>query len=344
LSCAEGIIGSLYQGALAFDKLEVDLTGIEKPNTKIMLNLANPEMAFKLSQLPNDGVGLARLEFIINTTIGIHPHALLDFDQLDRPIRKQIQKKIVGYNSPVDFYVSRLSEGIATIAAAFYPKQVIVRMSDFNSNEYSALIGGDLYEPKEANPMIGYRGAYRYPSKMFHDCFALECRAIREVREAMGLNNVDIMIPFVRTVNELEQVLNLLKKEGLKRGEGGLKIMVMCEIPANAVLADKFLALCDGYSIGSNDLTQLTLGMDRDAGLKGGDERNEAVLKMMEMSIEASKRLGKYIGICGQAPSDFPEITEWLVKHGIDSMSLNPDSLLRMTQVVLNVETKTASK
>lgn len=340
LSCAEGDVGRIYQGELAFEKSEIDLTGLEKPKTKIMLNLANPEIAFKVSQLPNDGVGLARLEFIINTAIGVHPHALLDYDTLDRDLKKEIHDKIAGYDSPSDFYIRRLSEGVATIAASVYPKPIIVRMSDFKSNEYRSLLGGSLYEPIEDNPMIGFRGAYRYPSQAFHDSFALECAAMKKVREDMGLDNVNIMIPFVRTLHEQEEVLKLMEEEGLKRGENGLKIMIMCEIPANALLADKFLEHCDGFSIGSNDLTQLTLGMDRDAGMKGGDERNEAVLIMMKMAIDACKKAGKYVGICGQAPSDFPEITEWLVEQGIESMSLNPDSLLRMTKVVLETEAK----
>lgn len=342
LSCAEGDEGRIYQGELAFEKTEVDLTGLEKPKTKIMLNLANPEIAFKVSQLPNDGVGLARLEFIINTAIGVHPHALLDYDTLDRDLKLEIHDKIAGYDSPSDFYIRRLSEGVATIAAAVYPKPIIVRMSDFKSNEYRSLLGGSLYEPLEDNPMIGFRGAYRYPSKAFHDSFALECAAMKKVREDMGLDNVNIMIPFVRTLHEQEEVLKLMAEEGLVRGEKGLKIMIMCEIPVNALLADKFLEHCDGFSIGSNDLTQLTLGMDRDAGMTGGDERNEAVLIMMKMAIEACKKAGKYVGICGQAPSDFPEITEWLVEQGIESMSLNPDSLLRMTKVVLETEAKLA--
>jgi pyruvate,water dikinase len=340
LSCAEGDVGRIYQGELPYKKSEVDLTGLKKPKTKIMLNLANPEIAFKVSQLPNDGVGLARLEFIINTSIGIHPHALLDYDTLDRELKREIHDIIAGYDSPTDFYIRRLSEGVATIAASVYPKPVIVRLSDFKTNEYRSLLGGSLYEPVEDNPMIGFRGAYRYPSKAFHKSFALECAALKKVREDMGLDNVSIMIPFVRTLNEQEEVLKLMAEEGLKRGENGLKVMIMCEIPANALLADKFLEQCDGFSIGSNDLTQLTLGMDRDAGMTGGDERNEAVLIMMKMAIDACKKSGKYIGICGQAPSDFPEITEWLVEQEIDSMSLNPDSLLRMTKVVLETEAK----
>jgi pyruvate,water dikinase len=342
LACAEGDVGQLYEGHLSFDKDEADLSALKKPNTKIMLNLANPDIAFKVPHLPNYGLGLARLECIINTSSGIHPHALLDYPKLDRETRKKIDERIAGYDSPTDFYVRRLSEGVGTIAAAVYPKQIIVRMSDFKSNEYRCLLGGDMYELNEENPMIGFRGAYRYPSKIFRECFALECAAIKQVREEMGLDNVDIMIPFVRTVDELKEVLVLLEEEGLRRGEKGLKVMIMCEIPANALLADDFLSYCDGFSIGSNDLTQLTLGMDRDAGMKGGDERNEAVLKLMKMAIEACKKNGKYIGICGQAPSDFPEITEWLVEQGIESMSLNPDSLLRMTKVVLDTETKLA--
>ena len=344
VSCAEGDVGRLYQGELEYEKTEIDLSGLGKPKTKIMLNLANPEIAFKVSQLPNDGVGLARLEFIINTAIGVHPHALLDYHKLDRETRKQIHEKVAGYDSPTDFYVRRLSEGIGTIAAAVYPKPIIVRMSDFKSSEYRSLIGGSLYEPLEDNPMIGFRGAYRYPSKAFHDSFALECVALKKVREEMGLDNVHIMIPFVRTLHEQEDVLTLLAEEGLKRGEHGLKVMIMCEIPANALLAEQFLEHCDGFSIGSNDLTQLTLGMDRDAGMKGGDERNEAVLIMMKMAIDACKKAGKYVGICGQAPSDFPEITRWLVEQGIESMSLNPDSLLRMTQVVLETEAELAGE
>jgi len=247
---------------------------------------------------------------------------------------------MAGYGAPVDFYTRKLAEGIATIAAAVYPKPVIVRLSDFKSNEYAALLGGSQYEPHEENPMIGFRGAYRYPSKAFAEAFALECHAIQSVREDMGFDNVQIMIPFVRTVNEELQVLAILEKHGLKRGVNGLQVMLMCEVPANALLADQFLAHCDGFSIGSNDLTQLTLGMDRDAGMSGGDERNEAVLALMQMAIRACKRHGKYVGICGQAPSDFPEITRWLVEQGIDSMSLNPDSVLPMIQVVLETEAR----
>jgi pyruvate,water dikinase len=338
VSCAEGDVGYVYEGLLPFNKTQIDLTGLAKPHTKIMLNLANPDMAFEVCKLPCEGVGLARLEFIIATQIGVHPNALLDFDKLDRPLKKQIREKMAGYASPTDYYVMRLAEGIATIAAAVYPKPVIVRMSDFKSNEYAQLLGGKDYEPHEENPMIGFRGAMRYPAKSFAPSFALECQGIRRVREEMGLDNVRIMIPFVRTLEEADDVLAVLESNGLKRGEHGLQVVFMCEIPANAILADKFLQRCDGFSIGSNDLTQLTLGMDRDAGLKGGDERNEAVLALMEMAIQAAKRHGKYIGICGQAPSDFPEITRWLVSQGIESISLNPDSVLAMTQIVVQTE------
>ncbi len=340
VSCCEGDVGYIYEGLLPFEKSQIDLTHLGKPKTKIMLNLANPDMAFEVCKLPCEGVGLARLEFIINTGIGVHPNALLNYDKLDRQTKKQIHDKMAGYPSPTDFYVMRLAEGVGTIAAAVYPKPVIVRMSDFKSNEYAQLLGGRDYEPKEENPMIGFRGAYRYPSKAFAESFGLECKAIRKVREEMGLDNVKIMIPFVRTLNEADDVLGILAKNGLGRGEKGLQVVFMCEIPSNALLADQFLEKCDGFSIGSNDLTQLTLGMDRDAGMTGGDERNEAVLKLMDMAIKACKKHGKYVGICGQAPSDFPEITRWLVEQGIESMSLNPDSVLPMTQVVLETEKK----
>jgi len=339
-SCAEGDVGYVYEGKLPFEKSQIDLTGLGKPKTKIMLNLANPDMAFEVCKLPMEGVGLARLEFIIATGIGVHPNALIDYDKMDRGIRKQIHEKMAGYPSPTDYYVMRLAEGVGTIAASVYPKPVIVRMSDFKSNEYAMLLGGKDYEPHEENPMIGFRGAYRYPSKSFAESFGLECKAIKHVREVMGLTNVKIMIPFVRTLGEADEVLSILAKNDIKRGDNGLEVICMCEIPANALLADQFLEKFDGFSIGSNDLTQLALGMDRDAGMTGGDERNEAVLKLMEMAITACKKAGKYIGICGQAPSDFPEITRWLVEQGIESMSLNPDSVLPMTQVVLDTEKK----
>jgi pyruvate,water dikinase len=287
-------------------------------------------------------VGLARLEFIINNAIRIHPRALLEYDQQDAALRAQIDPLITGYPDARSFYIDRLAEGVGTIAAAFFPKPVIVRMSDFKSNEYAALIGGTHYEPTEENPMIGFRGASRYPSEQFAACFALECAAMRQVREVMGLSNVALMIPFVRTVVEAQQVLALMAEQGLKRGERDLKIYMMCEIPANALLAGEFLEHFDGFSIGSNDLTQLTLGVDRDSGIVTGfDERNAAVLKLMEMAITACRERGKYIGICGQAPSDYPEITRWLVEHGIESISLNADSVLHMTRLVLDVETAT---
>ena len=341
VSCAEGDTGLVYEGAQAFEIEEVNLSNLGKPKTKIMLNLGNPEQAFEISRLPCDGVGLARLEFIINNTIRVHPRALLDVQSLHEDVQLQIERLTAGYASPRQFYIDRMAEGVGTIAAAFYPRPVIVRMSDFKSNEYAQLIGGESFEPKEENPMIGFRGAYRYPSEEFAECFAMECEAIKQVRDTMGLDNVALMIPFVRSVDEGQRVLALMEKNGLKRGEHGLKIYVMCEIPANALLADDFLEHFDGFSIGSNDLTQLTLGVDRDSGLVTGvDERNPAVLKLMEMAIEACQRHGKYIGICGQAPSDFPEITEWLVERGIGSISLNPDSVLRMTQVVLDMEKK----
>jgi pyruvate,water dikinase len=342
VSCAEGDAGYVYEGILPFECSEIAIEQLAKPNTRIMLNLANPDMAFEVSRLPNDGVGLARLEFIIASHIGVHPRALLDFAALPRDLQRKIRLRMAGYGGPVDFYTRKIAEGVATIAAAVYPKPVIVRLSDFKSNEYAALLGGSRYEPKEENPMIGFRGAYRYPSETFAEAFALECHAIKSVREEMGLDNVQIMIPFVRTVSEELQVLAILERHGLKRGVNGLQVMLMCEIPANALLADQFLAHCDGFSIGSNDLTQLTLGMDRDAGMSGGDERNEAVLALMQMAIQACKRQGKYVGICGQAPSDFPEITRWLVEQGIDSMSLNPDSVVPMIQVVLETEARLA--
>jgi pyruvate,water dikinase len=339
VSCCEGDTGFIYEGTLPFTRNELDLGALERPKTDIMLIVGNPGQAFSHAQLPNDGVGLARLEFIINNSIGIHPRALLEYDGLDPEIQDQIDPRTTGYDNPRDFYVERLAEGVGTIAASFYPKPVIVRMSDFKSNEYAALIGGDNFEPHEENPMLGLRGASRYYSDDFAESFALECAAMKKVREEMGLTNLKLMLPFVRSVDEEVDALKLMEKNGLKRGENGLEIMIMCEIPANALLADEFLEHCDGFSIGSNDLTQLTLGVDRDSGqLTRFDERNEAVLALMEMAIKACKKQGKYIGICGQAPSDFPEITRWLVERGIDSISLQPDSILPMTKLVLEVE------
>ena len=339
VSCAEGDIGYVYDGLRKFTVERIDLSGQERPRTKIMMNVGNPDQAFEHSRLPNDGVGLARLEFIINNSIRIHPRALLEYTTLDEDTRHQIDRIIAGYPDGRSFYIERLAEGVGTIAAAFHPKPVIVRMSDFKSNEYASLIGGGRFEPREENPMIGFRGAGRYYSEEFAPCFELECAAMKTVRETMGLDNVELMIPFVRTVEEARRVMELLESMGLKRGENGLKVHMMCEIPSNALLADAFLDHFDGFSIGSNDLTQLTLGVDRDSGMVTGfDERDAAVGRLMEMAIAACLRRGKYVGICGQAPSDYPELTRWLVGQGIGSISLNPDSVLPMTQVVLEVE------
>ena len=339
VSCVEGDTGFVYEGLLPCSSERVDLSGLERPQTNIMLIVGNPVQALEFAAFPNDGVGLARLEFIINSSIGIHPRALLEHTHLPDDIQQQIAGRIAGYTSPRDFYIDRLAEGVGTIAAAFYPKPVTVRLSDFKSNEYAALLGGAGFEPHEENPMIGFRGASRYQSEAFAECFALECAAMRKVREEMGLDNLELMIPFARTVVEVQQVLEMMAREGLRRGDNGLKIKLMCEIPANAVLASQFLEHCDGFSIGSNDLTQLTLGVDRDSGLLTGyDERNEAVTVLMGMAIKACQAAGKYVGICGQAPSDFPEVTRWLVEQGIESISLNPDSILKMTGVVLDIE------
>ncbi len=339
ISCVEGDTGFVYEGKLPYTSERVNLKGLERPRTSVMLIVGNPVQALEFAALPNDGVGLARLEFIINNSIGIHPRALLEYWSLTDEEREQIDARVAGYATPRDFYIERLAEGVGTIAAAFYPKPVTVRMSDFKSNEYAALLGGHQFEPTEENPMIGFRGASRYYSMAFAECFALECAAMVRVRKDMGLDNLELMIPFARTVDEVQQVLSLMAQHGLRRGENGLKIKLMCEIPANAVMARQFLELCDGFSIGSNDLTQLTLGVDRDSGiLSGYDERNPAVLALMELAISACRKQDKYIGICGQAPSDFPEITRWLVEQGIESISLNPDSVLKMTRVVLDIE------
>ena len=339
VSCVEGDIGYVYEGKLPFTSEQIDFGNLQRPETDLMLIVGNPVQALEHAAFPNDGVGLARLEFIISTSIGIHPRALLEPDKLPADVRRQIDDRIAGYASPREYYIDRLAEGVGTIAAAFYPKPVIVRMSDFKSNEYAALLGGEGFEPKEENPMIGLRGASRYHSEGFAECFALECAAMKQVREDMGLDNLELMIPFARTIDEVQQVMDLMARHGLKRGDDGLKIKLMCELPANAVLAEQFLEHCDGFSIGSNDLTQLTLGVDRDSGLLTGfDERNEAVIALMGMAIKACHAAGKYVGICGQAPSDFPEITRWLVEQGIDSISLNPDSVLKMTGVVLEME------
>ncbi|PXF32697.1 phosphoenolpyruvate synthase [Pokkaliibacter plantistimulans] len=330
VSCAEGDTGRVYKGHLNFELKTNSIDSMPGLPFKIMMNVGNPDRAFDFSSLPNEGVGLARLEFIINRMIGVHPKALLNLDEQPREVRQAIDKRIAGYGSPVDFYVSKLVEGISTLAAAFAPKKVIVRLSDFKSNEYENLIGGSRYEPGEENPMLGFRGASRYISDNFRDCFELECRALKQVRDVMGLTNVEIMVPFVRTVGEASRVIDLLAENGLKRGENGLRVIMMCELPANALLADEFLEYFDGFSIGSNDLTQLTLGLDRDSGIIAHlfDERNEAVKKLLAMAIQACKRNNKYIGICGQGPSDHPDLARWLMQQGIDTVSLNPDSVL----------------
>lgn len=330
LSCAEGSRGYIYQGQLPFTIEQQTVAPQQTTAIKTMVNIGNPDLAFSTSLVPNDGVGLARMEFIINHTIGIHPKALLEYSHLPKKMQSLIKHKSHGYESPKAFYIQKLAEGIGTIAAAFYPKPVIVRFSDFKSNEYATLIGGEQFEPKEENPMIGFRGAVRYPSEQFRDCFAMECAAIRQVREVMGLDNVILLIPFARTVAECRLVIELLNQEGLRRGEHGLKIYLMCEVPSNALLADQYLDLVDGFSIGSNDLTQLTLGIDRDSPLAGNyDARDDAVKTLIKMAIEACNRQGKYIGICGQAPSDFPEFAQWLIDEGINSISLNPDSIFQ---------------
>ncbi|GAB3266467.1 phosphoenolpyruvate synthase [Chitinimonas naiadis] len=331
VSCAEGDTGNIYEGKLEIEIIDLKLDSMPKSPVKLMMNVGNPELAFDFSHLPNEGVGLARLEFIINRMIGIHPKALLAYPNLPWDLKQQVDERIGGYASAVDFYVEKLVEGIATLAAAFYPKKVIVRMSDFKSNEYSNLIGGQNYEPHEENPMIGFRGASRYISESFRDCFELETRAIKKVRNEMGLTNVEVMIPFVRTLDEARKVVELLKEQGLERGRDGLRLIMMCEIPSNAILADQFLEHFDGFSIGSNDMTQLTLALDRDSGgpiASLFDERNEAVKAMLSMAIKACRAQGKYIGICGQGPSDHPDFAKWLVEQGIETVSLNPDTVV----------------
>lgn len=330
VSCAEGDTGLVYEGLLDFDVQANDIESMPDLPFKLMMNVGNPDRAFDFAAIPGDGVGLARLEFIINRMIGIHPKALLNMDSLDEDIKAKITKRIGGYASPRDFFIDKLVEGVSTIAAAFYPKKVIVRMSDFKSNEYAHLIGGNGFEPDEENPMLGFRGASRYIADSFRDCFAMECEAMRRVRNDMGLTNVEIMIPFVRTVGEAKHVIELLEQQGLKRGENELRLIMMCELPANALLADEFLQYFDGFSIGSNDLTQLTLGLDRDSGLVAHlfDERNDAVKALLKMAIEACKKQGKYVGICGQGPSDHADFAKWLVEQNIDSVSLNPDSVI----------------
>ncbi len=330
VSCSEGETGYVYQGDLDFEVKRSSVDELPLLPTKVMMNVGNPDRAFDFAQIPNEGVGLARLEFIINKMIGIHPKALLNFDAQSDELKAEIKQRIRGYKDPIDFYVSKLTEGIATIASAFWPKRVIVRMSDFKSNEYSNLVGGKAYEPHEENPMLGFRGASRYISPVFEDCFELETQAIKRVRNEMGLKNVEIMIPFVRTPSEAASVIDLLAKFDLRRGDQGLKVIMMCELPSNAVLADEFLKYFDGFSIGSNDMTQLTLGLDRDSGDVAHlfDERNAAVKIMLKMAIDAATKAGKYVGICGQGPSDHEDLAEWLMEQGISSVSLNPDTVI----------------
>nr|WP_282444560.1 phosphoenolpyruvate synthase [Idiomarina sp. ATCH4] len=330
VSCAEGDTGYIYQGELDFDITESQIDAMPDLPLKIMMNVGNPDRAFDFAGLPHAGIGLARLEFIINRMIGVHPKALLNYDQQSDELKETIGNMMAGYSSPREYYVARLAEGVSTLAAAFSPERVIVRMSDFKSNEYANLIGGKQYEPGEENPMLGFRGASRYISEEFRDCFALECEAIKRVRNDMGLSNIEIMIPFVRTLEEGRKVIELLAEQGLVQGENGLRVIMMCELPSNALLADEFLDIFDGFSIGSNDLTQLTLGLDRDSGVIAHlfDERNEAVKQLLAMAIQTAKKRGKYVGICGQGPSDHPDFAAWLVDQGIDSVSLNPDTVI----------------
>ena len=330
VSCAEGDTGYVYDGLLEFDYQQHELSQMPEIPVKVSMNVGNPERAFTFSRLPHAGIGLARLEFIISNMIGIHPRALLDFDKMSPELQQAINERIGGYAGPVEYYVDKLSEGIATLAAAFAPERVIVRMSDFKSNEYAHLLGGDVFEPHEENPMLGYRGASRYISEDFRDSFRLECEAIKRVRNQMQLRNLEVMIPFVRTLGEAEAVHGLLRDNGLERGVDDFRVIMMCEIPSNVILAERFLEHFDGFSIGSNDLTQLTLGLDRDSGLVAGsfDERDPAVMAMLEKAISACRAAGKYVGICGQGPSDHPDLAEWLVEQGISSVSLNPDSVI----------------
>ncbi len=331
VSCAEGDTGYVYDGLLNVEVTEIPLDNMPEAPAKIMMNVGNPELAFSFTNLPGYGIGLARMEFIINRQIGIHPRALLEFDQQDEEMKAEITDRMAGYASPVSFYVDKIAEGVATLAASVYPKKVIVRMSDFKSNEYANLLGGNKYEPHEENPMLGFRGAARYVSKEFKDCFALECQALKYVRDEMGLTNVEIMIPFVRTLKEAEAVVRALKENGLERGKNGLRLIMMCELPTNAVLAEQFLKYFDGFSIGSNDMTQLTLGVDRDSGgpiASTFDERDPAVKVMFSLAIKACRKLDKYIGICGQGPSDHADFAKWLIEEGIETISLNPDTVI----------------
>ncbi len=342
VACSEGETGHIYEGILDFQLNRVELDNMPPAPLKLMMNVGNPGKAMSFATIPNAGVGLARLEFIINNKIGIHPKALMEYDAQEKDIKEKIDKRIKPYGEPVDFYVKNIIEGVATLGAAFAPNPVIVRLSDFKSNEYANLIGGERYEPDEENPMIGYRGTSRYLSEEFEACFELECRALRYVREEMGIDNVWVMVPFVRTVSQAEAVVALLNKYGLKRGENGLKLIMMCEVPSNAILAEQFLEYFDGFSIGSNDMTQLTLALDRDSGLVSDlfDERNDAVKFMLSRAIQACKKAGKYIGICGQGPSDHPDLAKWLVDEGIESISLNPDTVIDTWLYVAGVEVK----
>ncbi|WP_434516106.1 phosphoenolpyruvate synthase [Dechloromonas sp. ARDL1] len=330
VSCTEGDTGHVYRGSLDYEVTTRDISAMPDVPVKVMMNVGNPELAFEFAQLPNAGVGLARVEFIINNVIGIHPKAILDVERLPASKRDEIKRRARGYASPKAFFEEKLVEGVSTIAAAFWPNPVIVRLSDFKSNEYRKLLGGELYEPEEENPMLGFRGASRYIAHTFEDCFEMECRAMKKVREEMGLTNVQLMVPFVRTVGEGKAVVELLAEHGLKQGEHDLKLIMMCEIPSNALLADQFLEIFDGFSIGSNDLTQLTLGLDRDSGLVANlfDERDPAVKQLLAMAISSANKAGKYIGICGQGPSDHPDLAEWLMDQGINSISLNPDTVV----------------
>jgi pyruvate,water dikinase len=332
VSCAEGDEGRIYDGLLETEVTEISGGDLPEIPVKIMMNVGNPQLAFDFAQLPNSGVGLARLEFIINNNIGVHPKAILEYPNVDPDLKKAVESVARGHASPKAFYVDKLAEGVATIAAAFWPRPVIVRLSDFKSNEYKKLIGGSRYEPDEENPMLGFRGAARYLAPDFAEAFEMECRAMKRVRDEMGLTNVEIMVPFVRTLGQAEKVVNLLAKHGLKRGENGLRLIMMCEIPSNAILAEQFLEFFDGFSIGSNDLTQLTLGLDRDSGMEllaaDFDERDPAVRALLSKAIQTCLAKGKYVGICGQGPSDHPDFAEWLMREGISSISLNPDSVV----------------
>jgi pyruvate,water dikinase len=344
VSCAEGDTGNIYKGLVPFEVTTSERGELPQIPVKIAMNIGNPQLAFGFAQLPNAGVGLARLEFIINNEIGIHPRACLEYPDLPYVLKKKLENACRGYADPRSFFREKVVEGIATIAAAFWPKPVIVRLSDFKSNEYRKLIGGERYEPEEENPMLGFRGASRYIAADFRACFELECAALRKVRNELGLVNVEIMVPFVRTLEEARRVVELLAQNGLQRGQDGLRLVMMCELPSNAVLAEEFLQFFDGFSIGSNDLTQLTLGLDRDSGLvaAGFDERDAAVKAMLQMAIRACRKQGKYVGICGQGPSDHPDLARWLMEQGIDSLSLNPDTVVS-TWMALSDSAKSAS-